>query len=473
MGTEPLGFSEMKTFIGKGRGSIPVRFNNLHGKLMGVLLLLLFCTVILGTVALWGVSSQGKLLGDVAGNVRGVMDQTGGLTKKLLEAVQNANRTGEMAGQLGEQFNTLQQLFSDMDVSAQLARENNLSALAGITLQLIDRRMDAAKFLADAAVKARDVRDRASGFYYAGIKDREGSEDSQSYPDGDPYEDREALNDYMSALVSSANADFYVILGLSGAYRGKGLYSDTEDLFDADLSGSTLFKAAIRENRITKSLDRIGDDLVVGAAAFLKSSEGKDLGVVICGYKLDVNTLRFLSEDLKAHLALFIADGKGNLSEARYSTLVDRKGEPVTEVPLPEGLVEDFTQKLRSLRERAKNAGETVDGLSIRSDFLRVVQSEIGGLTYVVGYQALLTDDAGLLGILAIARDASEVVAQHREILKKAAAAIQNVEKIETSRWEIQDAGQKGQREAGELIEATRETGTKLDAALGKVARVY
>jgi methyl-accepting chemotaxis protein len=216
----------------------------------------------------------------------------------------------------------------------------------------------------------------------------------------------------------------------------------------------------------------LGDDLALGAASFLKSDTGQDLGVLVCGYWLSVDTLRFLSDDLKAKLALFIADKNGNMGKAKHSTLVDKKGELISDVPLPAGLLDNFTQRLTQLREKARNAGEILDGRSMRGDFLQIDEVETGGLTYDTAYQGLLTDDGDFLGILAIARDVTAAVAQQHEVMARAGKAVQNAETMETQREEIARGSNKVQKDAQNLVMTTVQAKEKLENTLGTVEGV-
>ena len=344
-------------------------FNSVNKKLFMILALLLACICGLAVVALWGVGRQDALLQDVTTNVQGVLEKTGGLGTKLDEANANADRIGQMAAQLGEEFKGVQKLIETAEKSGQLARDQDLNALAGTALQLLDRRIETAKFLSDAAVKSSDVRKSALGFYVASMEDF-GETSDIKLPDGvDAYDDQGTLNDFVGALVSSANANFYVVLGLEGKFRGKGLFSNESDLFEADLKECSLFKVAIRENRTAKGLTRIGDKLAIASAAFMKSDSGKDVGMLTSGYWLDAATLRFLSDDLQTQLALFIADDSGKIDRVAHSTLVDANGNLLLDVPLPGGLVADYTKRIGAIHKAAKNKGSAVDGHSVAKDF--------------------------------------------------------------------------------------------------------
>ncbi len=447
-------------------------FNSINKKLIFFVSLLLLCTFTLGMVALWAIRKESNLLHHVDNSVRDVLDSTGSLSDKVRVASGNAERMGDLAGQLGNGFKPVRKMLEDANISSRQSRMATLAALSGTALQLLDRRIETSKFLADAIVKSRDVRESSRGFFYASIEEMGGTPTFELSAEADPYEDMGIINDFMGSLVSSANADFYIALGLKNDFRGKGLYSNEEKLFDIDLSSAYLFDAAIRENRITKSIDRIGDNLILGSAAFIKSVKGEDLGILICGYWFSSSMLRFLSDDLKAQLAIFVADKNGKVEKARYSTLVDNNGKLLTDVPLPDTLVKNFTKRLKQHSENARIAGKSLDGRSMRKDFTKVHEIEAGGLTYDIAYQGLLTDDGDFLGILAIARDVSVAVTQQNKILEGAEKAVQKAEEIDKERLKIAEINKKEQQEAKILAQTTNQTKEKLEVTLGTVEKV-
>ncbi len=447
-------------------------FNSINKKMIGMISLLALCTITIGMVALWSANKQDDLLKKVADTTGIVITQAAGMNDKLNEAAEDAGKMGDMAADLGEQFKSMRQLIQDSNRSAGETLRQNMTALAGTALQLLDERVNSAKFLGDAAVKARDVRESAAGFYHASMEDVGIESGIEPNAGMDPYEQQGVLNDFVGALVSSANANFYAVLGLKGDYRGKGLYSNEERLFDTDLKDSYLFKAAIRENRITKSIDRIGDDLVLGAAAFLKSDSGVDLGLLVCGYWLNLDMLRFLSEDLGAGLALFPADSEGRIGKVRYSTILGKEGDVVSDVPMDAGVVEDFTRRSAELREKALEGGRVIDGRSARSDFLQVREVEAGGLTYEIAYQGLLDEEGGLLGILAIGRDITDTLARQNEIIAKSEAAIQNVQRIELNRVKMVEANEQSQKENKALVASNERANQELEGTLMTASRV-
>ena len=447
-------------------------FNSINKKLIGFVSLLLLCTFALGVVALWSIREENILLRHVGNTVRTILGSTENLSNKVSLAAKDTKLMGEMAAQLGDGFKPVKKLIGDASIVSKQNRINNLEALAGTTLQLLDRYVETSKFLVDAIVKSRDMRESSPGFFYASIEEMGGVPDFQLSSNADPYEDMGTANDFIGSLVSSANADFYIAIGLKNDYRGKSLYSNQEGLFDIDLNNTYLFNSAIRENRITKSIDHINNDLVLGAASFVKSSKGEAIGILICGYWFSKSMLRFLSNDLKAQLAIFVANKNGEVKKAKYSTLVDSQGELLTNVPLPNTLSKDFTIKLKEQGDKARKAGKSIDGRSIRKDFIKVHESEVGGLIYDIAYQGLITDDGDFLGILAIARDVTKAVTQQNLILTGAEKAIQKVEDIDKERFKIAEANKKGQQEAAILVASTNQAKKKLEITLGTVEKV-
>ncbi|HVR72869.1 MAG TPA: methyl-accepting chemotaxis protein [Planctomycetota bacterium] len=441
---------------------------SISSKLIGSISLLLLCMTVLGAVALWGMSRQGTLLRDAASEMQAVMDRTASLSAKLKEADNNANRMGERAVQLGEHFRAVQQLVSVAGSSAQEARRENLAALAGTTLRWLDRQLDSARFLTDTIVKERHVRENAVAFYQAAMDDLVLTP-TMTLPEGvDPYEGHWIVRDSIDALASSLLADFYVAVGVDGEIRGKGFCSNDERLVPTDLSASVLYQGAMRQYRLTKSMDRLAGDLVLGAATFLKSDAGKDVAILVAGYRLDGSTLRFLSDDLRARLVLFLADDSENVAEARHSTLVDAEGRLVTGISVPPDIAARFHRRLLEAR-KSGGKGSEIDSQTIRKDLLEVREVEVGGLSYIIGYQALLSDDAKLLGILGIARDTTLAILQQDEIHTKASEAIQSVDGIDASRREIALESQRGRQEAEVIVQGADNAKTKLSRLLDTV----
>ncbi len=79
-------------------------FNSINKKLIFFVSLLLLCTFTLGMVALWAIRKESNLLHHVDNSVRDVLDSTGSLSDKVRVASGNAERMGDLAGQLGNGF---------------------------------------------------------------------------------------------------------------------------------------------------------------------------------------------------------------------------------------------------------------------------------------------------------------------------------------------------------------------------------
>lgn len=437
-------------------------------KLISMVLLVLLCALALGSVSFWGLNKQGKLFQNVAVDVQGVLEKTGELNRNLRETAKNSSEMGNMAVQLGNEFKGVQHLINDSDIFFRKQRRENILAVSAMALQLLERRIESAKFLADAAVKSTDVRKSVAGFYIASAEEA-GLDVLEKIGSISPYEDQGIFNDFVGSLVSSANANFYVVLGLSGDYRAKGIYSNEEILFDADFSNSHLFKSAMLENRLTKGLDHIGDMLFIGSAGFLKTVYARDIGMLVCGYWIDQSMLRFLSEDLKASLVLFMANGQG---AAKYSTLVDMDNDVVSDITLPVGLLNEFNEKLSLLHSKAESAGTIVDGRHAQKDLIVVKEIEVGRLNYVMAYQGLLSDDGILLGVLGIARDITGVIARQGEIIQKAELAVSKVNEIESSRLIIAGENIKSLEKAMQLIDSTDRAEAQLKRSLKSAGSV-
>ncbi len=459
-------------------------FNSVNKKLLGIVALLLTCTCVLGGVALWGTAKQKTLLAGLESNIQDVFTKSHSLGIQLDETIDNSDRMGEMAAQVGKQFKAVQVLMDEADDSAAHARKYNISSLTTTALQLLDLKIDSAKFLADASVKSKDVRESAAGFYIACMEDYGITVKVDSPPpiiqtnaygeqilqqvieESDPYDDQGIVNDFISALVSSANANFYVVLGLEGEFEGKGMFSNDSEFFETNLKNTYLYSEAIKENRLSKSIDLLGNELTLSSAAFMKTDSGRNIGLLIAGYRLDLAALRFLSKDLNANLSLFVADENGNINNAKFSTLVNSEGNLLTDFSLPKGLLGNFSKRLEVLTSEAQAKGTSVDGKANRSDFIDIRENDIGGIVYTTAYQALLTDNGKLIGVLAVSRDCNVAVIAQNQIVSTTTLAVENVDKAEQSRVEIAKANAKGKVEAETILKATTEAEVQLQESL-------
>ena len=106
--------------------------------------MLALCTITIGMVALWSANKQDDLLKKVADTTGIVITQAAGMNDKLNEAAEDAGKMGDMAADLGEQFKSMRQLIQDSNRSAGETLRQNMTALAGTALQLLDERVNSA-----------------------------------------------------------------------------------------------------------------------------------------------------------------------------------------------------------------------------------------------------------------------------------------------------------------------------------------
>ena len=363
------------------------------------------------------------------------MSTTTSLGGSVAEAVGTAGQLGTLGQSLGQQVGRLREVIERGSRSDDERAGAAMRSLAETALQLIDRRLDLAKFLVDAAVKSSDIRQSGPGMVEASARDL-GYEVSGLIAQGrDAYDDQGTFQNQMAALAASATADFFVVAGLEGpdAMRGRGVFASRKDMFNANLSASNLFRSVLKENRITKGLDRINDNLVIGAASMLKSQNGRNIGILVAGFTLNQALLRFLSDDLGARLAMFPFDGK-TFAKASHTTLVDKADRVVNDLAVPGDVAEELLRVYRQAEREAQSAGAAIHVGKVRRELVVTRQVAIGNLIYLVAYQGLLSADGSLLGAMAIARNISSEVADRGAIEASTAIALAEAAKVESSR---------------------------------------
>ena len=227
-------------------------------------------------------------------------------------------------------------------------------------------------------------------------------------------------------------------MGLNGKLKGKVVASNKNELFEVNLAECALFQTAVRDNRIAKGYDQIGKNLVLGSAAFLKTKAGADVAVIITGYTLDAGALRFLAEDLRASVALFLP-GKDRQFILGHTTVTGADGKLASQVPLAPEVTKDFQERLVSLKTKA--GGKALNVSTLRREFTRVGKAPVSGLTYLGAYQAILTEAGDLSGVLFVGRDITQAVAKQDAITKKTAIAISKADTIEQS-WKVGGGGE-------------------------------
>jgi len=380
-------------------------------KLLTLSTLLMGCLLALGALS-WHNSRQlGHTIKQAGVSIRGVVSES-----------------SSAAAQLVQECRSLNDGIGEASLAMETERAGNLAALAETACKLTDRRIDNAKFLADACVKSSDARAAADGFWHASRAEF-GDDPGKWEGTTDPKDDRNKIEDTVSALVSSAGADFYAIVGLNGKLRGKVVAGNRSELFDLNLAGSALFRSAVRDNRIAKGYDRFGKNLVLASAAFLKTKSGADVALVIAGYTLDAAALRFLSEDLRASLALF-QPGKDRQFVLSHTTLTGADGKLAAQVLLPPEVLKVFQERLVVHTAKALNIA------ALRRDFTVVSKASVGGLNCLGAYQGILTEAGDLDGVLFVGRDITQAVARQDAIKAKAVDAIAKADTIEQS-WKV------------------------------------
>ncbi|MBA3684629.1 MAG: methyl-accepting chemotaxis protein [Planctomycetes bacterium] len=397
---------------------------------------------IVGAIALWGSTLLAKRVTDVGPGMTEVSASADDLSRRLVASGESSDRLGAMAARLGSETSGMRQLIDQARVASERERAAAMDALAETMLRLLDRRLDNAKFLADAVIKSADVRDNAAGFIAAAGADHGGPP-----VDGTAEEQRSALTDVTESLVASAGADFYAMIGRQGDLSGKVVESNRDGLVGLDMSGLSLLRAAIRDNRLSRGVDRITGELVLGSLALMKTTKGQDVAFFLCGYLVDGAAVRFLDQDLRSGVALFLRDGKG-LWQARHSTVGQQDGATPAGLSLPGDLSAQFESliQIAQTENRAKN--RLVDVRRLRTVCRIMRQTELAGATYATVWQGLVSDTGELLAIVQLSRDITQGVAQERMIAKAADDASGEAARIDKERDLLVIANRTNQQEA-------------------------
>lgn len=435
--------------------------------------LLVVGVAVTGIIALFGsgtLANRVRVIGNGMTAVSTTANQRG---EKLAQAGDDSLRLGALSGQLGDEAGRLRQMTIFAAREAGTMRGEVTAALATTTLRLLDRRLDNAKFLGDAMIKAADVRNAASGFIRA-----LGREFGVEHGDADAAtvaadeEQRYSLLDFLESLVSSAGADVYAVIGCTGDLDGRVLASNQAVLFKRDLSDMALVQAARHNNRVSRGVDRLGDDLILGSVALMRSSGGQDVALLLCGYSLNSSALRTLDQDLGARLAVFLPDSAGTW-QVRHSTLVDADERLIKAVPFPAEIASELRTRTLKAQIAARDGNQSVvDVMSLRAACRLVQEIEIDGAVYSAVWQGLIADSGALVGVLFIGRDVTAAVADEQRILKGAEAAGAKAREIADTRDQILASTRANQEEAKILAEADSQARDQVNRAVADADRI-
>jgi methyl-accepting chemotaxis protein len=348
--------------------------------------------------------------------------------EKLRDLAADSSQT---ASQLAEESRQLGSVVDEAAKAAGQERAATLSALAETACKLMDRRVDNAKFLADALAKSNDLRRALPGFLHASCGEA-GFDAGEFSGTSDPWDDLGVVQDQIAALSSSAGADFYAIAPLDGPGARKIVFSNQKDLYGLPINAYSLALGALGQNRITKGYDRFGKRYVLGSATPLRDAAGRTLGVLVIGYTLDTAALRFLSSDLQAGLALYLPEPDGSF-RLLETTITDGSGTLVSELPAPPDLIAGF---LASLSDRDPKAA--VDATTLRTRLVAVAPVETGGISYLGAFQGLPTEDGKLGALLYVARDVTSAARQAAELRRRTEDAVTKAAAIEQE-WKVAD----------------------------------
>lgn len=333
-------------------------------------------------------------------------------------------KLGQLAGNLGESSVALATLVQTGATAAMQEREDALGLLADTAMQLIDRRLDMARFLADAIIKSEIMRKNADGFVHQSLVDADIDPGAWQGP-GAPKAAWDAVQNVIEAMTASASADMWCTLAQEETRRGLVLAASSEELIGKTID-SRLAAAAIRDNRISRSIDIVGDRVVIGSAALMKSEEGRTTAVLLAGYRLDGASLRFLGADLGAELVLFRAHGD-NWKQS-FATFDTSKGK----FDIPTEFASKLKHGLEGLDAKARK-----DPKAARAA-LRLTQSfTFGDRVFSGAWQGLCNVDQQVVGILLVARDVTEAVARSDRMGAQGVAARAQAAEVDSERLRI------------------------------------
>lgn len=426
-----------------------------------------------GVIALLGsgtLATRVRIIGKGMDAVSATANQRG---EKLAQAGEDSLRLGALSGQLGDEAGRLRHLTILAAREAANMRSKTTAALAATSLRLLDRRLENAKFLSDAMIKAADVRNTASGFIRALGRDFAGGPvaDATTVLPADE-EQRYALLDFLESLVSSAGADTYAVIGCAGELDGRVLVSSHAALIKRDLSEMALIKGARHSNRISRGIDRLNEDLILGSVALMKSSSGQDVALLLCGYSLDRSALRALDQDLGARLAVFLPDESGHW-RVRHTTLVDVESQLIKAVPFPVEIEADLRAKtLKAQIEAKKGNRSVVDVLSLRAACRQVKEVEIDGAVYSAAWQGLIADSGELVGVMFIGRDVTAAVVDEHRILSGIEATGVKAKEITHARDQILTSTRTNQDEAKILAHTDSQAREQVNRAVAEADRI-
>jgi len=392
-----------------------------------------------------GLGAQGN---EVAGKVSLLGDG-------LNAAGEGSARLGELADSLGQSGVSLAGLVQEGAKAAALERERQIAQLAETATQLIDRRIDLARFLADTCIKSETTRKNATGFVHQSLLDAGVKVEAWSGHD-DPGAARDAVVNTVEALTASAAADFWCVIDRDSEQRGLALAASSEELLGKTIE-SHLVTAAIRDNRIARGIDMVGGRLVLGSAALMKTGDGRDAAVLLTGFTLDGAALRFLAADLSADLVLFSAHDDGWKQVA--TTLDLTKGKLVIPPELTAWLKPASAQDAKGDPRQARAA-------------LRLPQSfTLNDRAFSAVWQGLFDNDRRVVGVLLVVRDATEVVARSTKLDAQGKAASEQAAAVGEKRRVVVATLAEKQASAKTSLEQVRSTQGEMSDSLAQARK--
>jgi methyl-accepting chemotaxis protein len=409
-------------------------------KIQVPMVMLTICLLVVATMATLNIRADRDRL-SVMGKT---MAESGAGIKRLQQGIEDsAAESGKLstqADQLGKDVAALKTLIDEESSAVSAERKAVIQQLAETGLQLIDRRLDLARFLADAAIKDGVVRTNAGGWLEQCLSDAQLDGHRASDETGAA---RDAVVNAIDALTASAASDTYLLVHPRSGKGGLVIGGNNEELFGREIT-SGLVTRALRDNRISRGLDIIGNRLIMGSAALMKSADGRDAGVFLAGYAFDGPALRLLAKDLGADLGIYRgadADWKRLGTTLVGAVMPDAVPVEISSTMNTElAHIGDLLRRdLRSGYARLRLPAEVVTG-----------DRRLGGV-----WQGLLNADLQLVGALYICRDMTAAYARSLSLRARSEATGLRAQEVDVGRRQTVAALEKHQKSASEAVEAT------------------
>ena len=375
-------------------------------KAYALVLALFLCSVLIGIVAIWGFVEQGSLVRSLSRDSENLSDRMTQFRDPLQALFGTTNEIVDSLEAVEEEAEHLDQLLSEYREQSDKQNKDDGVRLAYIGRQIVDRYLDRARFLVDTLVKSPVVRSGIEGMRNEWTRQlKRGPQRALGKISGD-VEEKYRLVDTVQSLTASAAADFFAIVEIGTAQQGQVMYSDDERLQGSSLSESNIFAQVVSENRIAKGLDRFAGELILGAGSIVRDKGGKDIAVVISGFRLNKRLLRLMERELGVSVAVS--------QEAQSPSGGESTLNATGLIPFDESVLQKQREFIAGTRESPLDRNRDIRQLE--SSATQVSKLTLRDKTILAVYSPLLTDKGVHLGTIAFARDLTGDTLQKQKI---------------------------------------------------------